>query len=479
MRLATKFVVAFLAGTVAVLLVYGIFAVDRERTLFENDIRRDTRIVGRAMGVAIADVWTDQGEAKALKLIEDLDDEEPGVGARWVPSRQIPEDLGAPASPVDVIERLSRGEVISLSRQEGVDQAVLTFVPVEHDGQLMGVLEVSESLQPAAEYTSATIVRFGLLAAAISLLAACLAIPIGIRFVGSPLSKLVAKTRRAGQGDFSGDLEIRSKDELGELAAAVNSMCSDLARSQSRIYEESAARMAALEQLRHEDRLKTVGRLASGVAHELGTPLNVIGGRAGLIEQGELDETEITDAARIIKQQANAMTAIVRQLLDFARRRAPEKSLVDLVPVVEQSLELLRPMARKKRVDLALEAQSDPVEADVDARQLQQVVTNLVLNAIQASSSGDEVLVTLEVTGGGLERSICMAVQDRGEGIPPADLPHIFEPFFTTKEPGEGTGLGLSLVYGIVQEHGGKVEVASTPAKGTRFEIRLPSEAGA
>ncbi len=476
MRLATKFVVVFVAGTVTVLLVFGLFAVDRERTLFEKDVERDTRIVGRSIGVAIADVWSDQGEETAQKLIEDLNEEEPDVVVRWVPPREIPEVLGALASPVDFRERLSRGEVISLRRPEGAKQAVLAFVPVEKDGQLIGVLEVSESLHSADAYTSATIVRFVSLAAAISLLAACLAIPIGIRFVGSPLNKLVAKTRRAGRGDFSGELEIGAKDELGELAEAVNSMCSDLTRSQRRIGEESEARIAALEQLRHEDRLKTVGRLASGVAHELGTPLNVIGGRAGLIEEGELDDTEIADAARIIKQQADTMTAIVRQLLDFARRRAPEKSRVDLAPVVEQSLELLRPMARKQGVGLAFEAGHESLEADVDAGQLQQVMTNLVLNAIQASSSGDEVVVTLEATGGGPARSTCLVVQDQGQGISPEDFPHIFEPFFTTKETGEGTGLGLSLVYGIVQEHGGRVEVISSLAKGTRFEVYLPRE---
>lgn len=476
MRLATKFVLVFLAGTVTVLLVYGIFAVDRERALFESDVARDTRLIGRSMRVVIENVRRDQGEAQVLKLVEDLDRVEPSVRVRWVSTMEAGENLAVLIPALDPRKRLLNGEEISLRRPEGADQAVLTFIPIELDDELVGVLEVSESLQTADEYTSATIVSFVTLAAAISLLVAILAIPIGVRFVGLPLNRLVAKTGRAGRGDFSGDLQIRSRDELGELAEAVNSMCLELARSQRRIQEESEARLSALEQLRHEDRLKTVGRLASGVAHELGTPLNVVGGRAGLIAQGKLDDTEIADAARIIKQQADAMTAIVRQLLDFARRRAPDKSRVDLVPIVEQSLDLLRPMAQKQGVELILDVSEGLLEADVDSGQLQQVITNLVLNSIHASSSGEEIKVTIETTEIGSEKSIRLVVQDQGQGISQEDLPHVFEPFFTTKEVGEGTGLGLSLVYGIVQEHGGRVEVASTPSRGTRFEVYLPSE---
>jgi two-component system NtrC family sensor kinase len=477
-RLAAKFVLFFLAGTVTVLLIYGIFAVDRERRLFEQDVERDTRLIARTIRGSVESVWTDWGEAKALELVEDLDRVEEDVRVRWIAASDIREGLGAPELVAEELDRLERGEEFSVRHAKGQLRAVSTFAPVEHAGSVVGVLEVQESLEAADEYTRATIVRFAALAAAISLLVAILAVPVGLRFVGSPLQRLVDKTRRAGAGDFSGEVEIGSKDELGELGEAVNSMCSDLAQSQRRIQEESEARLAALEQLRHEDRLKTVGRLASGVAHELGTPLNVVGGRAGLIAQGKLDASETVDAARIIKQQAQVMTAIVRQLLDFARRRAPAKSRVDLAPLVGQSIELLQPMASKQGVEIVSELIPGPLEADVDAGQLQQVVTNLVLNAIQASNAGGKIHVTVEARDSGSEREVCLVVEDEGQGIASADIPHIFEPFFTTKKTGEGTGLGLSLVYGIVQEHGGRVEVSSILGEGTRFEVFLPGEVG-
>ena len=476
MRLATKFVLVFLAGTVTVLMVYGFFAVRRERDLFESDMERDTRLIGRSVRVAVSNAWMNQGEAAALQLVDDLDQEDSEVRVRWIPQEQFPTLLADLKLGDERSESFLKGVEISLRRRQDSEDVVSTYVPVEVAGELRGVLEVGESLRPADEYTRATIVSFATLAAAVVFLAALLGVPIGIRLVGTPLNRLVAKTRRAARGDFSGELQVDSEDELGELSRAMDSMCQDLARSHRRIQEESEARLAALEQLRHEDRLKTVGRLASGVAHELGTPLNVIGGRAGLIAKGDLDSSEVGDAARIIKQQADSMTAIVRQLLDFARRRAPDKSRVDLGPIVQQSLDLLRPMARKQGVDLRFNAAELSVVAEVDVGQFQQVIANLVLNSIQASPPGGEIQVTTRPVEGGSERHVCLAIEDEGEGISPEDLPHIFEPFFTTKGIGEGTGLGLSLVYGIVKEHGGRIEVSNLEDKGTRFEVHFPSE---
>src|SRR5208337_2658068 len=143
-----------------------------------------------------------------------------------------------------------------------------------------------------------------------------------------PLDLLIAKARRIGGGDLTGPVHLRSRDELAELAENLNHMCAKLAESETRLRQETAARIMALEQLRHADRLKTVGRLASGIAHELGTPLNVVAGRAGLIGSGKLDSQQIVESAAAIKQEADKMTTIIRHLLDFARASTPRKSPV-------------------------------------------------------------------------------------------------------------------------------------------------------
>jgi signal transduction histidine kinase len=306
----------------------------------------------------------------------------------------------------------------------------------------------------------------------------------GLRWVADPLEALIDKTKRIGEGDFSQPLKLRGKDELSQLAEAVNQMCEKLASQQDRIVSESTQRLAALQQLRHADRLKTVGRLAAGLAHELGTPLNVVAGRAGLIASGKLPHQDVEASARVIKAEADRITGIVRQLLDFARQCAPQRSPTDLGDLLQRTLRLLKPLADKKAISFALCQTDQPVMADVDVAQMQQVITNLVMNAVQAMDGPGAITVGLSTTVGPAqghrdaepEHWAQITVQDQGPGIPSDVLDHVFEPFFTTKDVGEGTGLGLSIAYGIVQEHGGWIDASSPPGSGARFDVYVPQE---
>jgi signal transduction histidine kinase len=264
-----------------------------------------------------------------------------------------------------------------------------------------------------------------------------------------------------------------------------------LADAGKQLAAATTARIAAIEQLRHADRLSTVGKLASGIAHELGTPLNVVSGRAQLIAEsvqagasdriGEAAVLDVTDNVRIIVEQTRRMSAIIRQLLDFARRRGVQKASYDLRQLVAQTVSMLQPLAEKRGVALAIEPTATPASAQVDASQIQQVLTNIVVNAIQSMPKGGTVTISLrpssaqppgtEITEG---TRFEIAVRDQGDGIAPEVLLHVFEPFFTTKAVGEATGLGLSVAYGIVQEHGGFITVESEPGRGSRFAIHLP-----
>jgi two-component system NtrC family sensor kinase len=285
-------------------------------------------------------------------------------------------------------------------------------------------------------------------------------------------------------GDLSGPVDVRSHDELGELGASLNSMCDQLIESQKKIEEETASRVAAMAQLRHADRLRTVGRLASGVAHELGTPLNVISGRAGLIASDKLNDEQRTQSALTIKAEADRMAGTIRQLLDFARRNRPNKASIDLLQVARQTIELLSPLAEKRKLRLSLSPESGEYEALADVGQVQQVLTNLIVNAMHASSEDGAVEVSIERReatppeehDGTPGEYDCIRVEDHGQGIKPEDLDHLFEPFFTTKDVGEGTGLGLSIAYGMVHEHGGWIDVVSEVGKGSCFTVYVPRE---
>ena len=179
------------------------------------------------------------------------------------------------------------------------------------------------------------------------------------------------------------------------------------------------------------------------------------------------------------------MTKIIRQLLDFARASTPHKAAVDLRQVVGQTVDLLRPLAEKRNVELRLAAGGEPAVAEIDAGQIQQVLTNLIVNAVEAMPGGGKADIAVRSQaacppdGGDARPSSYYAVEVRDEGVGIAEehVWRLFEPFFTTKDVGEGTGLGLSIAYGIVQEHGGWIDVTSRPGAGSCFVVFLPAGA--
>ncbi len=489
MRVVPKLTLAFILCTSAVLSFNGYLRVRREALVYERDRTRDHRLMGTALAEAIAAVWHSDGQARALAVLSDVNPPEARIHVGWLPV----EAAGDPGKgPIDrpTLLALPAGVPLTLVSTDPLGAEVrYTFVPLKVDGPRQGALELSESMEAKRQYVQGSITdtvrTTAMLAAAVAALSALL----GVWIVGRPMRSLAEKARRTGQGDFSGPLHLRQKDELASLAEEMNTMCDRLVAAQHRVDAETKARIAAIEQLRHADRLMTVGKLASGIAHELGTPLNVISARATMIADGEALGEEAKSYARIVVVAVEKMTGIIRQLLEFARRRGPQTQAQPLEKIVVRTLELLRPLAAKKQVRLSWSgAAVAPV--DVDANQFEQVMTNLVVNAVQAMTRAGEVKVEIGEerarppadVGGAEARYACVRVKDEGAGIAAGDLPHVFEPFFTTKDVGEGTGLGLSVAYGIVRDHRGWIAVASEVGVGSTFSVFLPlagSTAGA
>ena len=222
-------------------------------------------------------------------------------------------------------------------------------------------------------------------------------------------------------------------------------------------------------QLRRAERLAELGTLASGMAHEIGTPMNVILGRAEYLLQRAADGGMKKGLTTIITQ-VERITKVMNQLLAFARRRTPERRAVDLGEIVDESLEMFQERITQSRitVDMTIESSLPPVRADRD--QLIQVLINLVMNSIHAMPEGGRLRLSLAREG----RSVCLGVSDTGHGMPEEIRSKVFEAFFTTKDFGKGTGLGLTVVKGIIEEHGGTIAVESAVDKGTTFWIRLP-----
>ena len=224
-------------------------------------------------------------------------------------------------------------------------------------------------------------------------------------------------------------------------------------------------------QLRRAERLAELGTLASGMAHEIGTPMNVILGRAEYLLQRTADEGMKKGLATIVTQ-VERITKVMNQLLAFARRRTPERGAVDFGEIVDDTLEMFEERIAHSRitVEKVIEANMPTVCADRD--QLIQVLINLVMNSIHAMPEGGRLSLSLDRETSHMR----LGVSDTGHGMSEEICSRVFEPFFTTKEFGKGTGLGLTVVKGIIEEHGGTISVESAVDKGTTFWIRLPLE---
>ncbi|HEY7709032.1 MAG TPA: HAMP domain-containing sensor histidine kinase, partial [Candidatus Entotheonella sp.] len=385
----------------------------------------------------------------------------------------------------DQLAQLLQGEsVTAWEPARGGRSTLFQYAPIRSPNGALGVVELSESLAPMHAYARRTVLRTLGLGGGLVGLSGCFLLVIGMVMIGRPMRHIIDKTRRVGAGDLERPLRLRAHDEFGEIAEALNQMCEQLQASQARAQAEMTARIETLEQLRHADRLKTVGSLASGLAHELGTPLNVVSGRANLIASGQLTPDDCSNSARIIKEQVLRMTTIIRQVLDFARRKSPQRTCVDLRSLAQQTLDMVAPLAEQHQAVLAFRAWPEALRVRIEPGQIEQVIVNLITNAWQAMPQGGRIEVEVQPQGRrppmGPQTTApyaCLTVTDEGDGIREEDLLHIFDPFFTTKGTGQGTGLGLSISYGIVHDHEGWIEAANRPERGACFRVYLPLEA--
>ena len=481
MKLARKLTLAIAAAILVVMAVYDYTLVRQEMTLFEIDLDRIVH-PGRRLGAAMEELWRVNGDKRARAILETMDKGVPDIKLTW---RWLDVGAGDPdyanLGPDDRA-KLQNGEIVNVMHEDDPDDPKRhTFVPMRVEGQRPAAIEMAASMRNAHAFIATTHRRILFTSLCILILCAAAVMGLGFWFVGRPIRRLRDTARAIGAGELPGPLTIRQRDEIGDLAFEINAMCMHLGAARAALASETEARIAAIEQMRHTDRLTTMGQLASGVAHELGTPLNVIAGRAEMLVTGEASGDEVGDNGRIILEQANLMTALIRQLLDFSRRQKPHFGVVSLRAVAAHVLDLLAAYARRRGVQTELVATDDPLLVSADQNQIQQIITNLVMNGFQSMQEGGHLTVRVGTRAAtppddqtATEKDYaCVVIEDEGSGIAPEDMARIFEPFFSTKAVGEGTGLGLSVALAIAQEHGGWITAESGVPRGSRFTLFL------
>ena len=484
MRLLSRIASAVLLGIVVLLAIDGYLSVRREIDLFDREMASDAILIGRTLKPLIVEAWKNGGETEAAEFVRDANRQQSEVEIRWV---RIGDSVSVDQSPrvaVALLDSLNDNNEISIKATKGENRGYrYTYVslPVTNG---RAALEVSEPLSLLYTYTRSTVFRTVLLIAVLLIVSLLILWVLGVRFVGEPLEQLVEKTRRVGAGDFTGDVVLQRRDELAELASAMNDMCTQLEAARLAVRKETEMRLEAMDQLRHSERLAMLGRLASGIAHELGTPLNVVAGRANLIATEDLSREDVVAFSNTIAEQARRMTEIIRQLLGFAHRRPGTREMSDLTQLATQIIDLLTPTAYKSNVTLELEKTEGVPDVSVSRSHIQQVLMNLVMNGIHAMPRGGRLKISVGVArsrhlrvDAGPERDyVTINVEDEGVGISEDEIKQVFDPFFTTKESGKGTGLGLSIAQGIAEEHDGWIDVVSVPGEGSQFIVYLPIE---
>jgi len=313
------------------------------------------------------------------------------------------------------------------------------------------------------------------------------------RLVYVPLRDLESGARRLAAGNLDQPIPVRGTDEFGKLASSFNAMTDALRNSREQLQDwahtleekveerTKELRKAQAETMRGE-KLASVGLLASGVAHELNNPLTGILTFSHLVRQKIPDKSQDAEDLDLVIRETKRCAAIIKRLLDFAREKNPEKKFNDINQVIMDTVRIVERPAHLRDIEISLDLDPTLPQVWIDADQIKQVIMNMVVNAQHAVEEKGSIAISSRRVmhaqpGTGTSDPVPMvevAIMDTGCGIPEKNLRRIFDPFFTSKDVGKGTGLGLSVSHGIVEAHGGLIEVQSKVGEGSTFRVFLP-----
>jgi len=356
--------------------------------------------------------------------------------------------------------------------------------------KILGVLDVSMPLDRVDEEVAGIRLRAFLVAIVAIVLISLFIAFFTRRFVSRPISRLIEGTKDVSVMDLDKPIDIETRDELGQLAKSFNEMRKRLKAAMEEINEFTHTLEVKVEErteqlkvvqmkLIQSDRLASLGQLAASVAHEINNPIGGVLNLAMLMERILKDDGIPPDRVEDFRKYLSQITSetsrvgrIVSDLLSFSRRSRPERTGIDFNETVIKTVSLLAHKMELAGVKLDLELDGNLPDVSCDGSQMQQVIINLIMNATESMPDGGAIKVRTML--GKEKDTAVMEIEDAGVGIPEEQFSHIFDPFFTTKEKGKGIGLGLAVVYGIIDAHGGIVDVRSRIGKGTVFTVTLP-----
>jgi signal transduction histidine kinase len=482
MGLRQRVILIITIPAVLAMAVHGGVRSYQERAQVISDEQESLTLTAKAVQVAVESALRRQF-ADVERLVSAMVEQQETIDGIRLFDRQLnvtlvssPEAI-TKAVPAEALRRVMESEMLE-SRYERREtrSAISVFAPLHgRTGRVEGAMEIvrlvsglDRRMQAAV---SDVVIRLGLV----------LVVTIGLtslvlqRQVLRPLARLADGIHRLGRGEAEPPLPVDRSDELGRVAQQFNDMAGRLRDAQRRLLAETERALELEHKARQAATLAVAGKLAAGLAHEVGTPLNIISGRAEFTLRSLAADDPLREDLESIVKQIDRISRVITGLLDVVRPQAPKLEPIAIGDVVTELLPLLRHAARQRGITLACTIAPDVPLVRGDAGQLQQVVMNLVVNALEATSHGRRVRLAVQAEARQGRDGVALAVEDAGSGIAPDVLPRVFDAFFTTKARGQGTGLGLAICRDIAKTHDGDIDVESAPGVGSTFTLWVPA----
>ena len=471
MRIGTRLTLVLLACILPVLAAYTYWSAEQSN-VYLNELKQSARAASSGLALSvdeevIAQEWNKIGDAfrkmdaegtRSALLRND--------GKLWY---SLPDFPAEPISAAQV--QLAQRNSAEFGPTAGVKNWFCELVPLRsHGGEVIGyLLEVQDWTKVASDSRAQSIAS--LVVALVLLGVVATVIPLTVhRYVSRPLADLSAKVVKFSSDDSdrgaASEVELLS-EEFRRLDRQLNRARSDL--------EVRHRRELELErELQRADRLATIGALAAGLAHEIGTPMGVIRVRAEALQQDQTISADSRVKLGVIVRQIDRIARIVRMLLDYGRKSESHKAICDLRTIADRALALLEPETAHRDVRTVAQLGESPLPVNCDADQIEQVFVNMIMNALDAMQrDGGTLKVTAQTQHDRDGSRVMLAFEDTGAGVAPEHEDRLFSPFFTTKEPGKGTGMGLAVSQSIMREHDGEITFTSGPS-GSRFVVAIP-----
>ncbi len=476
MRLRNLIIVTVIVPLFLVLMVFSLVAIksleENARSKLETEVQTISRAIGTSLGYAL----TRESPESLQETLQSAFSYNRIYGAYVfdIKGSEIHGlGLGEALYEADELQAVAEADEMRSDYHDDDGWTYFsTLMPLKSpEGNTLGVLQVNRLNTGIENYTG-----FLSKIALVAFSAGAAAIVLGIwwmfrRHIERPLSRLLVVMERVARGERRQRAATQGLDEFRRLGMALNHMLDALAEKDADIEARQRREIELERRLRKSRKLAELGVLAAGVAHEVGTPLTVIEGQAQRLARCETIGEDERRRLERIRGEVQRIVEIVRQLMDLGRQHNVEKERLALDDLVNDARQLVEADLEARDIHLELALPTPPVMLLANGQQLIQVLTNLLRNAAQADG-----VQRIRLAARRRDDSLCLTLEDDGCGIPEADRSRVFDPFFTTKPVGQGSGLGLSMVHRIINDHGGSIGAIDSALGGAGFEIVLPLE---